>query len=429
MFSFNSSTSQGPIGGLIANADGTLFGVTDGLSTGVGTDGSVFELSNAGFQVSLPAISGTVANQAVTDETTIAPFTNVTVADTGTNLTETVTVTMSASLNGTLTDLGGGRYNANTGVYTVSGDTSAVDVALDGLTFNPTLFQTTIGQTVITAFTIAVTDGSGRSVSDATTTVATTETQDPNYDAVAAALQAIYRVPASPQAADAAALQITAGQTTLTQYEVSQIDSETVLYTTLAALTTIDAFYQATPSAALLTQAATATGSTGYYTAAELHNLGYSDTNVWTVMGSEWGADPTSSFYSLYDGDASGTTAGYTAFINAAYSREFGFAPSDANLQNLLADVPGTQALLNGGGHTATPIQVMAGLYGYLLEVGQVNGIGQVPRPRQRHTSRRRRTARARAARCRRWGRCCRPGKPRKERAAWPRRMTARRRH
>ena len=95
------------------------------------------------------------------------------------------------------------------------------------------------------------------------------------------------------------------------------------------------------------------------------------------MLASGWGADPTSDFYALYDGDATGTSAGYTSFINSVYAREFGSAPTAANLQNLLADVPGTQMLLNGGGHIATPIQVMAGLYGYLLEVGQTDDIGQ----------------------------------------------------
>jgi hypothetical protein len=127
----------------------------------------------------------------------------------------------------------------------------------------------------------------------------------------------------------------------------------------------------------LLTTVAVATAGTTYASALELHNLGYSDTNVWTVLASGWGADPSSAFYAAYDKDATGTTAGYTAFIDAVYAREFGAAPTTGNLQNLLADVPGTQALLNGGETVATPIQVMAGLYGYLLEVGQTYGIGQ----------------------------------------------------
>ena len=202
-------------------------------------------------------------------------------------------------------------------------------------------------------------------------------TSSSNLPNVVAADESILRVEPSTNSANQVASEIDAGQTTITQYQSGLIDSNNALYTTLAALVTIDAFYDATPSSTVLTSAAAATSGTSYDSAAELHNLGYSDTNVWTVLGSGWGADPTSNFYTQYNADTTGTTAGYTAFINAVYAREFGAAPTAANLQNLLADVPGTQALLNGGGHIATPIQVMAGLYGYLLYVGQTFGIGQ----------------------------------------------------
>jgi hypothetical protein len=204
-----------------------------------------------------------------------------------------------------------------------------------------------------------------------------TSASSPNLPVVTLAYQSILRTAAPSTSAAQTAAQLDTGQTTLAQYESNLITSEQALYTTVAALVTIDAFYNATPSSGNLTTVATATSGTSYYSAAELHNLGYSDTNVWTVLASGWGADPGSEFYALYDADATGTTAGYTAFINAVYTREFGSAPTASNLQNLLADVPGTQALLNGGGHVATPIQVMAGLYGYLLEVGQTNNVGQ----------------------------------------------------
>lgn len=199
----------------------------------------------------------------------------------------------------------------------------------------------------------------------------------PSFPTVMTAYQAILRTPPGADQASQIAAGIDTGQSTLALFETGLIASEPALYTTIAALVTIDAFYAATPSSANLTTVSTALSGTSYYTAAELHDLGYSDTNVWTVLASGWGADPGSAFYALYDADATGTTAGYTAFLNAVYAREFGAAPSAANLGNLLADVPGTQELLNGGGHVATPVQVMAGLYGYLLEVGQTYGIGQ----------------------------------------------------
>ena len=93
-------------------------------------------------------------------------------------------------------------------------------------------------------------------------------------------------------------------------------------------------------------------------------------------MGANWGADPTSNFFAQYDADATGTTSGYTAFIDAVYQLEFGKQPSAANLQNLLNDIPGVTALLSGPGKTAPPMQIMGGLYGYLLYAGQANGIG-----------------------------------------------------
>ena len=193
---------------------------------------------------------------------------------------------------------------------------------------------------------------------------------------VNAAYTAILRTQPDAILVSQAVSQIASGQLSLTQFENGLIAGEQTVWSTLPALVTIDAFYNATPSSALLTTVATATSGTVYYTAAELHGAGYSDPNVWTILGAGWGADPTSNFYHLYNADATGTTAGYTAFLFSAYQAEFGAAPASGNLQNLLGDIPGLAALLSGGGNSATPIQVMGGLYGYLLYAGQSYGIG-----------------------------------------------------
>lgn len=124
----------------------------------------------------VPAITGTVAAQPVTDETTIAPFSKVSITDSNSGQTEMATVTLSAAINGTLTNLGGGSYNNSTGVYSVTGTAVAVTTALDGLIFNPTARQGPASQTITTGFTIAVTDTAGLSATDATTSVIATET-------------------------------------------------------------------------------------------------------------------------------------------------------------------------------------------------------------------------------------------------------------
>jgi Ca2+-binding RTX toxin-like protein len=139
------------------------------------TQSDITELNVIGFDVVGTAvalsISGTEADQALIDQSTIQPFSQVSISDQNINQTETVTVTLSSAANGTLTNLGGGSYNTGTGVYTVVGSVAAVNAALDGLTFNPTVDQVPAGDTVTTDFTLRVADTAGASATDTATSV------------------------------------------------------------------------------------------------------------------------------------------------------------------------------------------------------------------------------------------------------------------
>ena len=190
------------------------------------------------------------------------------------------------------------------------------------------------------------------------------------------------------------AAQINGGFLTLAGYETSLITSDQALYTTEAALVTYDAFYNAMPTSAVLTTIAVSTsGNAGngnglllpdgqlYYPAQELHNLGYSDANVWTILGADFATDTHSSFYTLYGGLATGNMTDYATFINTVYQHEFGYLPSATNLNYLLADIPGLSALLGGAGGAATPLQIEGGLYGYLLYAGETNNLGIFAHP------------------------------------------------
>ena len=106
LVSLNSADGSLPLGGLIADATGDLFGAA--LEGGAGGSGAIFELaSNAtlndttSVNVSTPAvaptITGTAANQMLTAGSTDTPFSTVTIGDTNANAGDTLTITLTGA--------------------------------------------------------------------------------------------------------------------------------------------------------------------------------------------------------------------------------------------------------------------------------------------------------------------------------------------
>ncbi len=134
-----------------------------------------------------PSISGagTVTGD---DHTPLNPLAGVTVSDLDPGQTETVTLTLSSSANGMLSNLSGGTYDPATGVYRVNGSASAVTAALNSLIFTPTVNEAVPGQIVSTVFSMSATDGLMVSAAAATTVNITALNDAPVISGVGGAL-------------------------------------------------------------------------------------------------------------------------------------------------------------------------------------------------------------------------------------------------
>ena len=136
LISFDGADGAGPEASLIADANGDLFGTTGGGGAN-GSYGTVFEITDSGFIVSSsgrpPTITGTVADRTTTSEAPIDPFSTVTIGDPSAGATDTLSITFAAA-DGSLSGAGLGGSN---GSDTLSGTAAAITTELDALSFKP----------------------------------------------------------------------------------------------------------------------------------------------------------------------------------------------------------------------------------------------------------------------------------------------------
>jgi hypothetical protein len=131
--------------------------------------------------------SGVVAGQTLNDNSTLNPFTNLVITDLDPSQSNTYTITLSASANGSLSGTGG-TYNAATGVYSFTGTASAAQACFRNLLFTPTTNQVSVGSTVTTTFTLSSDDGA---TSNNSTSVIVTSINDPSIFSGTLANQAV----------------------------------------------------------------------------------------------------------------------------------------------------------------------------------------------------------------------------------------------
>ncbi|MBS0196832.1 MAG: DUF4347 domain-containing protein [Planctomycetes bacterium] len=168
----------------ISADDGIAAATTDNTATAVSTS-----INDA------PAITGSVASQAVNDTATLTPFSGVTISDVDPdNQTLTISVTLDASAKGVFTAgslTASGFVSAGGGVYTFSGDAAAATTAIRQLVFNPANDRVAVGNTETTTFTISADDGVAAAVTDNTTTAVSTSMNDAPSVTGASAGQAV----------------------------------------------------------------------------------------------------------------------------------------------------------------------------------------------------------------------------------------------
>jgi hypothetical protein len=163
----------GSISGVSVNS---LYSSDDTLGTNPSYNLNIvgFENVSAGGFVTTLNVQGTQSGQKVASGGTISPFASVSINDSETGLTETLTVTLSDATNGTLSNLGDGTYDGATGVYSATGTLADVTGDLDALVFTPTPDVVTPTQTLTTSFTITDTNSYGASATNTNTSVSLT---------------------------------------------------------------------------------------------------------------------------------------------------------------------------------------------------------------------------------------------------------------
>ena len=122
-----------------------------------------------------PTIIGTSPGQNVNDNSTVSPFSNVTIGDVDFPAqTLTVTVSLDAAAKGTFSAASlasSGFLNAGGGVYNLSATATAATTAIRKLVFVPAAARVARGSSETTVFTISANDGLVAAVIDSTTSV------------------------------------------------------------------------------------------------------------------------------------------------------------------------------------------------------------------------------------------------------------------
>ena len=93
-----------------------------------------------------------------TDDTPLDPLAGVILTNADTAAVGTATVVLSATANGTLSNLTTGALSTDGGTYTVTGTAAQIQAALRALVFTPTQHEVAPGQVVVTNLAITVAD-------------------------------------------------------------------------------------------------------------------------------------------------------------------------------------------------------------------------------------------------------------------------------
>ncbi len=112
-----------------------------------------------------PTLTGLPVAEAAQDDTALAAFASIGLADPdagpGAGQAQTLKIKLSNPANGILANLGTGSYDPATGVYTVTGTLADVTAAAAALRFIPTRHQASLGQAVATDLSVQAQDSAG----------------------------------------------------------------------------------------------------------------------------------------------------------------------------------------------------------------------------------------------------------------------------